>query len=310
VNDQALASRAESSGATSNELVLLSTPAMRARRRPWAIVGVWAWQAGLALLVSWPAASLVGAAWGGSATGDAPLWAPGGHALLDWLWHDARGLTALVRMAELVLVIGGVAGLLPAAALLISLAYATRDRRAPGLGRSLEHAVRVLPAMALLLVIAGFAQATVALLAWLLGSGIAAWTHASLGEALAQELAVASALPGLALLSAIGVAHDLARAAAVRFRTRGLRSLALGIRAFRAAPFALWWSWAWRAAASFPALVAAGAVAERLGGRGGVALVVLAALHQAVALARVALRASWLAKALRAVDGRGSNPTR
>jgi hypothetical protein len=43
-------------------------------------------------------------------------------------------------------------------------------------------------------------------------------------------------------------------------------------------------------------------VAGRLGGRGGGALFVVAALHQLVILARVALRASWLAKAMRLVD--------
>jgi hypothetical protein len=300
VNEQA-PGQLEAAGA-SGELVLLATPAMRARRRPWAIVGVWAWQAGLALLVSWPAASLVGAAWGGSAVGDAPLWAPGGHALLDWLWHDLRGLTAPVRTAELVLLIGAVAGLLPAAILMTSLAHATRDRKAPGLARSVGLGVRALPAMTVLLVVVGLLQALVAVAAWLLGYGVASWAHAGLGEARAQQLAVASALPWLAFSSAIGVAHDLARAAIVRFKARGLWAVSVGIRAFRSAPLALWWSWAWRALGSAPALIAAALVAERLGGRGGFALVVLTVLHQSVAVVRVALRASWYAKALRAVD--------
>jgi hypothetical protein len=49
--------------------------------------------------------------------------------------------------------------------------------------------------------------------------------------------------------------------------------------------------------------VAVGAlVAARLGGRGGGALVALLLVHQLVLFARVALRASWLAKAARAVD--------
>ena len=43
-------------------------------------------------------------------------------------------------------------------------------------------------------------------------------------------------------------------------------------------------------------------VAGRLGGRDGAALVVLTVVHQLVLLSRAALRASWLAKALRAVD--------
>jgi hypothetical protein len=284
------------------ELVLLTVPAMRARRHPGAVLAIWAWQTGLALLVSWPTAGLVAAAWGGDAAGDAPLWAPGGHALLDWLWHDARGLAAPLRLAEIVLVIGAVAGLVPSAALLTSLAYATRDRKAPGLTRSVAAGLRALPAMALLLALAGLLQGVVALVAWLLGYGVAAWARGSLGEAHAEQLALVSALPFVALASAVGVVHDLARAAVVRFKARGLHALALGARAFREAPISLWWSWAWRGLASWPALVTAAAVANRLGGRGGLALLTLAFLHQSVAVARVALRASWLAKALRTVD--------
>jgi len=64
----------------------------------------------------------------------------------------------------------------------------------------------------------------------------------------------------------------------------------------------LWWSWAWRMLASVAPVLTGAAVAERLGGRGGVALVVLFALHQCVVVVHVGLRASWLAKALRAVD--------
>jgi hypothetical protein len=52
-------------------------------------------------------------------------------------------------------------------------------------------------------------------------------------------------------------------------------------------------------------IVAVALLADRIGGRGGVALVVLAALHQSVILSRVALRASWLAKAMRSVEDVG-----
>jgi hypothetical protein len=71
----------------------------------------------------------------------------------------------------------------------------------------------------------------------------------------------------------------------------------------RREPLALTWSWAWRAAASLVPIVFGSLVAERLGGRGGLALVGLFGIHQTVVLSRVALRASWLAKAMRAVDG-------
>jgi hypothetical protein len=50
-------------------------------------------------------------------------------------------------------------------------------------------------------------------------------------------------------------------------------------------------------------VLAVAAVTGRLGSSGAFALFFLLVLHQSVVLARVALRASWLAKALRAVDG-------
>ena len=56
------------------------------------------------------------------------------------------------------------------------------------------------------------------------------------------------------------------------------------------------------ALASLAPIFAAAWVAGRLGGRGGLALLVVFALHQLGVAARVALRTSWLARALRAVD--------
>jgi hypothetical protein len=128
------------------------------------------------------------------------------------------------------------------------------------------------------------------------------WTHAALGEARAEQIAGALFIAFLGLTSAGGVVHDLARAAVIRFRVTGLRALGLGARTFRRSPVSLWWSWAWRMLASVAPVLTGAAVAERLGGRGGVALVVLFALHQCVVVVHVGLRASWLAKALRAVD--------
>jgi len=47
-------------------------------------------------------------------------------------------------------------------------------------------------------------------------------------------------------------------------------------------------------------------VAGKLGGHGGFDLVFLFVLHQSVVVVRVALRTSWMARALRAVDGTSS----
>ncbi len=291
------------SGRAKEDLVLVTTPAVHARRHPRAIAALWAWQTVLALLASAPAVGLARAAWSGDPAGDAPLWAPGGHALLDWLWHDAHGLRAAFTGAEVVLAVGAVAGLVPMAAVMVALAYATRDKKAAGFARSLAEGVRVFPRMVLLAVLAGALQAVFVGAGAFLGHLVEAWAHKGMGEARAQQLEGIVFVLFLGLASATGVMHDLARAAVVRFKVKGLRAFALGARTFRLAPVSLWWSWAWRALASVAPVIAAAAVAGKLGGRGGAGLAFLFVLHQVVVAARVGLRVSWLARALRAVDG-------
>ncbi|HEY6461249.1 MAG TPA: hypothetical protein VIY73_13885 [Polyangiaceae bacterium] len=285
-----------------DDLVLLTTPAIRARRHPRAIAGMWAWEAVLALLVGWPAAGLAHAAWSGDAHGDAPLWAPGGHALADWLWRDQHALASLSHEVVLVLIVGAAAGLVPMAALLVALAYATRDRLPPGFARCMAAGFRAFRPMIVLLALATLLQALTLGVGALVAGGVEHGTHGWLGEARAQQLEALVFLVFLVAASLLGVAHDLGRAAVVRFKVGGIRGFALGARTLRLYPVSTWWSWAWRALASLAPILAVAAVAGRIGGEGGVALVFLFVMHQAVVAARVALRASWLARALRAVD--------
>jgi hypothetical protein len=301
--DVPLVDDAAESARRQDDLVLLTTPAIRARRHPRAIAGMWAWQTVLALLVGWPAAGLAHAAWSGDAHGDAPLWAPGGHALADWLWRDQHALTELSHGAALVLVVGAVAGLVPVAALLVALAYATRDRLPPGFTRCMAEGFRAFRPMIVLLAMATLLQALTLAAGALVAGGVEHATHGWLGEARAQQLEALVFLVFLAAVSFVGVAHDLGRAAVVRFGVGGIRGFALGARTLRLYPVSTWWSWAWRALASLAPVLAVAAVAGRIGGEGGVALVFLGVMHQAVVGARVALRASWLARALRGVDG-------
>lgn len=289
--------------AASHELVLLTTPSMRARRHPRAVLGVWAWESALALLASWPAASIARAAYGGDPRGDAPLWTPGGHALLDFVLHEQHGLRGATTGAALVLAVAAVAGLVPMAALMTSLAYATRERRAAGFIRCVTEGLRLFRPMIVLLVVASIAQALVVGIGAAAGSVVESWAHGGMGEARAEQLQGLVLALFLLAASAVGVAHDLARAAVVRFDVSGARALVLGTRTLRLSPLPLWWSWAWRALAAAAPVVAVAALAGRPGTRGSAAVFFLFVLHQSVVLARVALRASWLAKALRAVDG-------
>jgi|HubBroStandDraft_6_1064221.scaffolds.fasta_scaffold42818_2 hypothetical protein len=276
--------------------------AIRARRRPVAILGVWAWQTALAWFASWPAASLVQAAYGSDPRGDGVLWMPGSHALLDFLWREAHGVSAALRGAAYVLLVGAVAGLVPLAALMVAMAAAGA---APGgrRGHGIAETLRVLPAMTLLLFVMTAGQALALGAGAFAGQLAEGWTLTGLGEARAQQLGLALGVPFLVLAVAIGVTHDLARAALVRGASGGMRALALGVAEFGAAPMSLAWSWAWRAAGGLVPVIVVGAVAGRLGARGGAALLLLALLHQGVVLGRVALRASWLAAALRRMPG-------
>jgi hypothetical protein len=118
-----------------------------------------------------------------------------------------------------------------------------------------------------------------------------------------------------ALAAIAGVVVDLARAAVVRevgiATSSGTASPSWSV-VFRGVRTALTTSrrglglatlaWTGRAIVGV-ALVAIGWVAsDILGGSGGTALTVLFVLHQAVVLGRVALRASWMARALALVS--------
>jgi hypothetical protein len=284
------------------ELVLLANDSIRARRRPAAIVLFWLWELALALALSWPFASTIAAAYSRHPRGDAPLWQPGGLELLDLALHARTAASPLVAHAAIVLLFVWVAGLVPAGALMTSIAYTTRALRPPPLGAALARGLLAFRPMAAVLILATLIQGLT--LAAFVGLGL--WLGdalvARLGEARAEQLGWLVGAVGLACACGVGVWQDLVRAAVVRFRAPARPAMALASRAFLRAPVGLCWSWAWRAFAAGVPIAFGALVAERLGGRAGLALVALTLVHQVVAGSRVALRASWLARAIRAVD--------
>ncbi len=282
----------------SEDVVPLGASSIRARARPRAVLGVWAWESTLALVGSWPAVTLARAAYGRHPNGDAMLWDPGALPLLGMLSREANGTRAATGAATAVLVLGVLAGLIPLAAMMVSIGNATREGRRIGAARAVGGALGVSRPFGRMLLVVTIGQGLVAATAVLLDEVVESWMHASLGEALAQQLAFALAATVMLAAVALGVVHDLARAAVVRFELEAMSALTVGARTLRHAPFAVTWSRGWRTLASAAPVAAVALLADRVGGRGGIALVVLAALHQAVVLARVALHASWLAKAL------------
>ncbi len=284
------------------DVVRRPTASVHARSRPRAVLGMWAWETALSLAGSLPAAALVRAAYGHHPEGDAPLWDPGALPLLGLLSREANGVRAATTTAAFVLLFGAIAGLVPLAALMISISSATREGRAIGGARTVEAALRKFRSFAQMLALMGVGQGLALAIGFLLGEAIQSSTRSSLGEALAQQLAVAVGVIAIVGALAIGVVHDLARAAAIRLDVRPVAAIVLGSRALRTAPIAVTWSWTWRVALSLAPVIAVGRLADSIGGRGGIALLGLALLHQCVVASRVALRASWLAKTMRTVD--------
>jgi hypothetical protein len=285
-----------------DDLVLLANESMRARRAPLAIVAVWLWEAAIALLVAWPIAAAVRAFFGGSPDGDASLWTPGAFDLA-WLVFHARGAHAsAVALVVLVLFAAAFVDLVPLGALVASCAFVTRARRPPPLGAAIGRSGRAFPTLASLLVLGGFAQLFLVFAGIVFGAALSESLAPHLGKPRADQVALVVGAAFAIGVAYVQIAHDLARAATVRFRVRWIRAVRCAMNAIARGPRAILWSWGWRAAAAWAPVGVGALVAGKLGGRGGDALAALFVVHQLAILARVALRASWLAKALRAVD--------
>jgi hypothetical protein len=283
-------------------LALLTTGAMRARRRPFAILFVYAFQATCALAVAWPMTALVRRAYGAHPDGDALLFEPGGLDLLAMLVELLPARSALVPPLVLGVAFAAVVGLVPLAALIASLMCARRDRTAPRILDVLPIAFRSFGPFAVLLALTLLVRVAVVGVGFGFGALVTAGTERSLGDARAAQLGAAATVLMVALALAVNAAEDVARAAIVRFRVGALPSIRIAAFVLRGAGLRLLWEWAWRGIAGLLLVAMAASLATRLGGRGGATLAFLFVVHQAVVLARVALRASWLAAALRAID--------
>ena len=292
------------------KLLLLPTDAMRARRRPQAILWMWAFKLALSLAVAWPAARAVGVAVGSHPSGDAAFFAEGGYALLEWLSREASTRGALAALLGAVTVVGIALGVVPLVAAIAAMAYTTPEGRAP---TARQLASRVVAAVWPVFGLLGLATLTEALLvglAFAVATGTRGGLVQWLGEARGEQSLIVLLMPIAALAALVGVLQDLARVSVVRFEAGAFDAIKIAWRAYRARPVAALWAWLWRSLVGL-LLIGLGAVASaRLGGRPGGALVTLAALHQLVSLSCVALRASWLARALRAVDASETNARR
>ncbi len=272
--------------------------AIRARHRPGAITLIWLWRAVAAWLAAGPlAAALMGGGVGSLPGGDAALFEPGGVVLIEAVRTSARALRAALHQSAWTFVVMGVLGLVPLALLLVALSDEGKLRPAAWTGRALEH----VPGLILVAGLAVLLQGLVLLLATL-----AAWAAHSLASERMDVRAADLVTLGVAALGAVGVLlvgiyADLARATLVRHRSRARDAMRIAAGLFRRRALTALSGWLvpalWSVAAVIGAAMAVGALHVERGQAWRLASVVL--VHQAVAVTLVALRAIWLAQALR-----------
>lgn len=307
----------------------LAAADIQARKRPLAVLFVFAAELAWALVVATPAHAWARRVWGAHPDGDGVLFHAGGRELLVWLGQTDAGMGVTSRVTLLLLVLGAVLMQLPLGALLASLAFSrdgagAGDGAGDGAGNGAGDGRRSLrPLEAMRAGLGAFMPLSGALALGSLASIIvialgamasSAVDHAlvdTVGDARAFQLRLVTFGLFLAVAAVIGVMVDLVRAAVARETglamikgksspawTVMLRGVKTSLRASRRGLPRATAAWAWRAAVGLALILAGSQAARALGGRGGSALIALFAIHQLVVLARVALRASWLARAL------------
>jgi hypothetical protein len=275
---------------------------IRVWRRPGALILFWAWRWFAAWWLATPIVDAVAATGlGRHPRGDAALFEAGGLHLFEVARLMLGAFPALAETSVALLLIAGFAGLIPLAALLVALAHDGRLRFLPWASKALEH----FPAFALLTGATWLVQGAVLVLSVLVFSGVRGAMSQRVDDRTADLSALLAGGAVLVAAAVVSVLHDLTRAAVVRRELRAGSAFALGLRTLRNGPGRT--ALAWLVPALLSLLVVAiaalvvGHLAVERGGSGAVASVWL--VHQLAAFALVALRAAWLVRALRLVDG-------
>ena len=288
------------------ELVLLPAGAIHARRRPAAILFVYAYELMWSLLAAAPFHTWAKRVWSAHPEGDAPVFRPGGLDLMGWLLGNEVALGTAIRTTILLLAAGAIIAQLPLGLLLGALTTG-RGGRAPKTGDAFSIGWGALPSMFVVLVFTSLAQLGVLLA----GGGIAFAINNAMKatDAAGGRLSflVFGAFVILALF--VGVVGDVWRAASVRMlagvdppkktRVVAWRALKLAFRSKGLGGAIVGWSW--RAVVGVLVVVLGAFVS-------GLALPIFVTflVHQIIVAFRVGLRASWLAQALRIVTRRGA----
>lgn len=272
----------------------------RAHRSAVAIALVWAFGFASAILAALPLLGAPRVLYGGHVHGDAPLAEPGGLALADLVTgRGAVALAAAVPASATLLVLTALLGHVPLGALIAHLDQQARGARggAPRLGAAYRRALAAFFPMVGLTTLSLVAQGAAAA-AGLFGSeALGAALTGKLDDRAITLVSLLPWLPAALLLFALRVVTDLGYVHLFVQRGTLLRALGGALRAVRARP----------KTTLGPALLAyaGGALAVALAtGAVGLLGVPRAAwpmllAHQGALLAKVVLRAAWLAHAVR-----------
>ena len=263
----------------------------RVHERPWAVGAYLACAALVGVAWAAPLASVLGSVTGAYPRGDAELFDPGGLMLLEALQRTEPAGPALSAASIATAIVALFFGL-------VVLAFALAQLGTPGRSRpswALARAVRVLPPLALVALVALLAHVVVIALLMIAGGAISrsAWPIPP-----PRDIARLVLLGLVAVASmAVSAMHDLARAAAVTGPSGTYASLRAAVLVVGRSPLRVAWSFAWRLVAGLAAIGVAFAAGLAIGERAPAAIVASALVHQIGLAAAGWCRLSWLARA-------------
>jgi hypothetical protein len=160
-------------------------------------------------------------------------------------------------------------------------------------------AVRFFGRLSVLLVMATLGMAFAVVASFALATALKTKVAPGLSDPAGDALVAGAWLLGAAVVAIIGVVHDLARAAVTHRDLGAVDGVRVAMRAVAVRPAAAFFGWAWRSATGAMLVGAAAMATAAVGTDRFVGLGAAVFVHQACVLGIVALRASWLACAIR-----------
>ena len=283
----------------------LAEPLPAVHARPWAVGVYLAFTALVGLAWSAPLAAAMGRVTRSYPRGDAELFDPGAVMLVEAARRVLASLSTIAAAWAVVAVVALPLGFVVLAFVLAQLAA----RRPSGPRLALARAIRAMPALIVIGLLAPLVSAALAALLMMGGGEISRSTWPVPPQRDLARLGLFAVVTVVVL--AVGVVHDLARAAAVSGPSRAHAALRAAFRIAARSPGRVAWAYSWRAVLALACVVAAAWLAVLVGNRSTGALVASAFVHQLGLAAAGWLRLAWLATALKLVQPalrRGGRP--